>query len=318
MIGAHVRRGITCPNRQWERWTDAEIAALWDLAPETLLVLLYGADSPALAHQRDDLHRYCNVYPDTRLLYRPYEPNIPHWPPALWADECRRRAALIGLPGEMICDNERNLPIEGGSEDWDAHARWLLAYAARWRELSREMLHLGALSPTGDYRTGWRRYRDLGVFVAFDTADVHCYPGALDDWRELAAVSGKPVSITELNQTDPRAYFAAVGDGARDACWFILSGTEDQRPYWLMGSPYYQRFKAVVPPPEEEPVALKDQYPVQFKQWEAAGGVDAHFLPHLLAIGAKAPTKADVPILASNVKSAADQLALVVAKLPFA
>jgi hypothetical protein len=280
------------PNRQWERWTDAEITALWDLAPETLLILLYSGDSPAVSQQRSVVHDYCQTYRDTRLLYRPFEPNIPHWRPDLWAEECSRRAELMGLPGEMICDNERNLAVEGGSEDWDSHARWLLPYAARWRELSRELLHLGALSPSGAYRVAWRRYRELGVFAAYDVADAHCYPGALADWRELAAMSAKPVSITEFNQTDPRGYFAIVGDSARDAVWFILSGTQDQRAYWLMGSPYYQAFKAPVPAPEPaDPVVGEG-----FRKAEAlVGGFVENEIWHLpgtdgktsLAVGAR-------------------------------
>jgi hypothetical protein len=67
-----------------------------------------------------------------------------------------------------------------------------------------------------------------------------------------------------------------------------------------------------------ESMALKDQYPIEFRQWESAGGVANNFRAHLLGIGVLTPTKADVPILAGQVKAATDQLTNVVARLPFA
>ena len=71
-------------------------------------------------------------------------------------------------------------------------------------------------------------------------------------------------------------------------------------------------------PPVEEPVTLAEQYPTQYQQWVAAGGVANNFRAHLLGIGAIVPTKADVPVLAGQVKAATDQLTNVVARLPFA
>lgn len=80
----------------------------------------------------------------------------------------------------------------------------------------------------------------------------------------------------------------------------------------------YATATAAEEPPEEDPVTLAEQYPVQYQQWVAAGGVTNNFRAHLLGIGALAPTKADVPVLAGQVKAATDQLTNVVARLPFA
>ncbi len=80
----------------------------------------------------------------------------------------------------------------------------------------------------------------------------------------------------------------------------------------------YAAATAAERPPEEKPVTLAEQYPTQYQQWVAAGGVTNNFRAHLLGIGVISPTKADVPILAGQVKAATDQLTNVVARLPFA
>jgi hypothetical protein len=69
---------------------------------------------------------------------------------------------------------------------------------------------------------------------------------------------------------------------------------------------------------EVTPVTLAEQYPTQYRQWVAAGGIESNLRAHLLGIGVLTPTKADVPILAGQVKAATDQLTNVVARLPFA
>ncbi len=80
----------------------------------------------------------------------------------------------------------------------------------------------------------------------------------------------------------------------------------------------YAAATAAEVPPVEEPMTLAEQYPVQYQQWVAAGGVTNNFRAHLLGIGVIAATKADVPVLAGQVKAATDQLTNVVARLPFA
>ncbi len=69
---------------------------------------------------------------------------------------------------------------------------------------------------------------------------------------------------------------------------------------------------------DSEAMSLREQYPAAFAEWEKAGGVENNFRAHLLGIGAIKPTKEDVAILTGQVKSATEQLANVVAALPFA
>lgn len=68
----------------------------------------------------------------------------------------------------------------------------------------------------------------------------------------------------------------------------------------------------------QAPMALRDQYPQAFAEWEAAGGIENNFRAHLIGIGAIQPTKDDLQTLASNAESSIQQLKNAVNKLPFA
>lgn len=73
-----------------------------------------------------------------------------------------------------------------------------------------------------------------------------------------------------------------------------------------------QPYPAAGWPPKEDNMGLRDQYPNEFKAWEAAGGVDHHFKAHLLGTGTLKPTAADLRMLAGNAKATASQIEAVV------
>jgi hypothetical protein len=166
-----MRKGLCLPNVAFRPYTTPELAALDDLRPEVLCVLLYGGAIDQLHAQQ--LAPYIIVH-HPRIIYRPYAGNIPQWAPADWARECDKRIRAVGL-GECICDNERNLAVESGSTSWDKHIVWLKAFAAAWRKLNDRPLHLGALSPSSNYRDGYRAYAAAGLGDCFDFIDLHIY-----------------------------------------------------------------------------------------------------------------------------------------------
>ncbi len=64
-------------------------------------------------------------------------------------------------------------------------------------------------------------------------------------------------------------------------------------------------------------MALKEQFPEQFRQWDAAGGVENNFRKHLLGIGALKPTPDDLKFLAGEVQASAAQLKGALDRCPF-
>lgn len=255
-----IRRGINCPNRAWERWIDVEIRALWDLAPETLLILGYGPGIYVQRENRRIVHEYLAARPDTRVLLRPYADAIPTYEPRRWAQECYARFAWWGIPeAELIPANEINLAgehgpmTEHGTPDWNKQVEWLKAFAEAWRKLwPHNQLHLPALSPSPDrgHYNGWIIYRAAGLHQMYDVVDVHAYGStAVAEVRTAAAFWGKPISVTEFNQIAPAMFFEGIVDVARDGCYYILSGTEEWRQYWLTALPvYYESFKWRIAP----------------------------------------------------------------------
>ena len=60
---------------------------------------------------------------------------------------------------------------------------------------------------------------------------------------------------------------------------------------------------------------LESQYPAQYAEWVAAGGIDNNFRAQLLGIGALAPTTADLGFLAGQATAARTQLENATAKV---
>ncbi|MDA8186857.1 MAG: hypothetical protein M0T85_01780 [Dehalococcoidales bacterium] len=246
-----IDKGLTLPNYQWKRWSQSELDAVVDLAPDVLVVMVYDYDIPASSDKFVQLEMLLKRLPSLkRLQLRPYNTNIPQLSPEEWAAECDRRIApyrTLGIPLELIPSNEWNLAAEGGHTDWAKHLDWFLRFGRAFRALDRATkLHISAPSPgLKGYAYVWVIFgHNKELMALYDVADAHCYPGSERCYEDLhAAIRTLPISITEFNAMDPAAYLASLPSYVRDVSWFILRGEDDQRPYWLMGSPYYKSFR---------------------------------------------------------------------------
>lgn len=244
-------KGLTLPDVAFRPYSAAELAALDDLQPGVLVILLYGG-AIDLIHM-DQIEPYLAAH-RPRLLFRPYAGNIPQWQPADWARECAHRCEGYGRPYELICDNERNLAVEHGDETWDKHIDWLTSFAAEWRKRSTAPLHLGALSPSGNWVSGLLAYEAAGLHKLFERKDAHGYgQDAPSQVEQVEAILGGPIDVTEFNQIDP-GEMTDLGPAVESVTWFILGGTPDQAVYDLLKQPEkYQSFKRIakeVPMPE--------------------------------------------------------------------
>lgn len=243
-----MNKGLTLPNTQWRAYTDPEVAAINDLAPDTLIVLVYGDQQQAEAARYGVVADYLAQHPSARFIIRAYEPDIATRDATAWADECWARVEdwqiRDRLP-ELIPANEFN--IEGMGEDWPRQVKWLKEFATRWREIAPHVpLHLPALSPSGDWATGLWEYHKAGIDVLFDRIDVHAYgPQAAVIVSVASTILLGPIDVTEFNQIDPAVFFAAEPP-CHSATWFILGGTSDQSVYDILTQPsYYASFKAM-------------------------------------------------------------------------
>lgn len=252
-----VNKGLTLPNRQWDLYSPAELAALEDLAPNNLVWPLYGGQIDR-DHKRQ-LDPFITAH-QPGLIYRPYADDIAQRTAIAWATICYQRILNVGHLGELIPWNEPN--VEGMGEDWPRQIAWLKAFAAAWRAtMMDDPLHLPALSPNGTYRAGYDAYQASGLFVVYDAIDFHCYQQI--DFNPVARFTalGLRCDITEFNQVDPGwAFRGADIAGVRSCTWFILGGTADQAAHDILKQPIaYQSFKAWrphVPNPTPNPTAI--------------------------------------------------------------
>lgn len=229
--------GLTLPNLAFDAYTAADLAALDDLKPSILVMLLYGGVIDVTHAQQ--LGTYLGIYEPT-LLFRPYAGNIPQWKPQEWARECFKRINDVGLAGECVPANEFN--IEGFGTDWQGQITWLTAFAAEWRKLSSRKLHLPALSPVEGYQYGVIAYAQAGIFGLYDVVDLHCYTTAhLEVAATVARGTTKPCVITEYNQVSSET----VAASGLDSVYFLLGGTPDQAQYDILkNQAAYDSFKA--------------------------------------------------------------------------
>jgi len=328
-----VEKGIILPNNQWSVYTDEQVAALIDLRPDVLQVLVY-----AEHNHLDQVLKVIDLCQSIKHVdLRPYDNRIPKRDPVTWADECLRRikpylAPLVerGVTVGLIPDNERNYPGEAGHSDWPRHAVWLNSFGWRWIVLDPQRLvevHLAALSPgIANYQEGYRQLAALVDLTLYTFIDVHCYSGtSAEDYALVHKLFPELwVAITEFNGIDPEVYLGRLPRYVGYATWFILSGAEDQKEYFLMGSSYYRGFKrakAVMVPDnsneEDRTMTLRDTYPNEFIAWEDAEGIETNFHAHLLGIGVLKPTSDDLKALAGNVRSAVEQLKDALDNFPF-
>lgn len=241
-----MNKGLTLPNRQWDDFTPDEIKGLNDLAPQTLVWIVYDVAYEQNRDHRLVVQTYIDAHPGTKVLVRPYAENILLMNPKDWAIECKKRLDWTWAEAEVIPANEMNL--EGGqyAEDWNYQCSWLVSFAGAWQDLKASYrTHLPALSPSGDYQKGWAVYSANQVNIDFDVVDAHVYSmdqvGAL---ANLPRASGQPASITEFNQVLPATMFDAVKDLVDDCTYFLLGGTADQSQYDILKQPTnYESFK---------------------------------------------------------------------------
>lgn len=263
-----MNKGITTPNRQYDDYTKAEIDALMDLNPDTILWILYGGE----IDQRHEaqLTPFITAHTHLKIIYRPYADDIPLLEPTSWADECMMRVEAMTYIGEVICDNERNLAVEHGNENWKAQATWLVRWATRMGR--KYTIHMGALSPSGHYEDGIRYFLDHGTYNYFDVADWHVYTSAQLEvaYKYASRLRTTMTSIiSEFNRIpvapllDTR-YTRTNGTIFQftDGIWFILGGMPDQATYDIMlpnNAAYYHDFKTyenASPGPTPTPVGF--------------------------------------------------------------
>jgi hypothetical protein len=168
---------------------------------------------------------------------------------------------------------------------------------------------------------------ELGIDRGVDHHEGGHVPTPQSGWRDIEGL-GEGGYLEQLQwfaslyqQPGPRvlAGFAFLLSATPGGGWggFDLAGC--QRIAEWMGR---QAGGVPAAPQDEEDhggrqVKLSEQFPNEYAEWVAAGGIENNFRAHLLGIGSLKPTKEDVPILAGQVKAASEQLAAVVAKLPF-
>lgn len=333
--------GLVCPNRQWALWTADECSALIDLMPAALCIIGF-PQSPVLRAKIEQEASLWEQLGKPKIILRPYADGIITFNALDWSFECYillQKYRAVGMDCELVCGNE--FQIEGGGEDWQRQIDWLRAFATDFRMRSpNTVLHLPALSPIGNYRQGWQAYSDAGLAYRFDTMNMHAYSEA--QLQDAAVLQGMfpalPIICTEVNQMAPSFYVPKLESlGVDESYWFILSGTEDQRPYWLMGSGYYADFKATGQgntSPETLPATgglpgashdetvggnmLKDKFPGEFAAWIAAGGDEEEaFRFYLMGMGKIAATQDFLEAMADNLASHAKELAIGISRLPF-
>lgn len=174
----------------------------------------------------------------------------------------------------------------------------------------------------------------------YSRVNIHAYTEA--QLQDVAVVQGLfpglPIICTEVNQMAPSFYAAKLASmGCRESYWFILSGDgAENKLYHLMGSGYYEDFKALAQgigqpppvPPTDGPVVkpddeieggtmLKDQFPAEHAAWVAAGGdPEEAFKFYAMAQGLIPVNQDFLEAMADNLASHAKELAIGISKLP--
>lgn len=173
--------------------------------------------------------------------------------------------------------------------------------ALRWRQFWREgdpLVIVGECGrdrvrdgPNGEYigEPGWKA----------QNVNAEAYVGEL---RAYAA---------ELER-DPRVLGAVV---------FTAGPTDDWEAFDTDGLDISSLYDAVAPTPSNEEnteggeMKLSEQYPREYAEWVAAGGVENNLKSHLLALGRLTPTMQDLQFLADEMMAKAQQVKNVAAQL---
>jgi hypothetical protein len=284
---------------------------------------------------------------DALRVFRRYFPQQPFDDPAGAATAIL--TALGGYRHRLLLVELYNEVAQRLGEGLEQHTIWTYAVTERLHDAGLRVAGF-SFSTGNPGRDDWRYLRDCD-YASVDVLAMHAYWGdqgfTLDHalrHRQVHEWTGgehPPICLTEMGRD-------AVEGGKGGWCKDGISAADYVSELWAYGheleadpyvigavvftagpTPDWDAFStdgldvsaltaAPTPPVEVTPVTLAEQYPVQYQQWVAAGGIESNLRAHLLGIGVLTPTKADVPILAGQVKAATDQLTNVVARLPFA
>jgi len=165
-----LNKRLTLPNWQYQPYTATEIAALVDLAPETLVFIAYNSDYDVI--HLNQILAFLAQYPTPRVIVRVFETNIGQFDPSVWANICRDVCLTrLGYIKQLECIpwNEPNIEWTDHQTDWAYQANFAATFAAQWRQIAPDVpLHLPALSPTGNYWQGWEAYAAAGLYDMFE------------------------------------------------------------------------------------------------------------------------------------------------------
>lgn len=281
--------GLTLPNRHWEPYRAAELRAARALRPAALVALLFEEQAIGVRRRQVEQVRELVALLGCRLILRPWTGAALERSPTAWAATCSAWAAWFGGPGlrvELTPANEPNRTDRPA--DGDRQATWLLAFAARYRALRPDdVLHLPA-PWSGEPGEGsiralryWRALAERGVHAAYDRIDSQEFGEEIGLHAHAWRLFGKPVDVIAFNGADPVRVAAEVRAHSYlgVACWFLLAGGQDQRPNWLLRSPWEAAFReaqgvgADDVKNDAELVALEEEHVVRCYVRATTGGI---------------------------------------------
>lgn len=251
-------RSLTLPNRQWDRYTSEELAAVLDLGPDGLVALGFSDNGSQHIRIRQE-HTIWETLGRPPFFLRAYAEGIPTFDPTEWAMACARLVdqyteygiELAGLVGW----NEPNIEgLEG--DDWTALVAWENVFAGEWVILMPNVpLHRPALAPVGSYRLGYETRAGMGsprfvvedchIYTEAQMADMeylhHLFPDkliAVTEWN-FASWQGGPPTVPNFLRSLPDYVSMAVYFTSR---W--IDPPEGSPQVDLIGGPLYEDFKA--------------------------------------------------------------------------
>ena len=229
-----MRKGLTLPNRVWERWTDQEVEAIIALQPQVVQVLVFHQQPADVKEvQRLQCWHIWGALASTncRFQYRMMG----------WHDmaECAEAALILLLDypeGSIIPFNEPNIPLEG----WEGidYIQAVKDFAVVYKMLGGDrQLIMPAMSPSADgYFSGTDAMTQLVRDGLYDYLGLHEY------LNQIFTPVQVPVSITECNGKVPAQvfdYLSRLYPTAQEAVWFSSKwvGAEDPNYHWdLIGN----------------------------------------------------------------------------------
>lgn len=225
---------------------------------------------------------------------------------------------------------------------WMVWAQWLLRFGRAVKQLTNCAVFAPAMSPGVPGAERWIEATAASAEAAgFDGMDGHVYGSPEECRQQLILLRSvwpafRRLMVTEHNFGGGRRYdlnqYAADLPRVLDLCaefrveamfvfiwrWahpdMYLPTTLDVKGT-VVEKAIMSMAKSVAWPVEATPMSLKDQFPAQFMEWEAAGGIENNFRKHLLGIKALPATMADIALLAGEMRADVDQLQNVIASL---